>query len=427
MGFQQGLSGLNAAGKNLEVIGNNIANSGTVGFKTSSTQFADVFAASISGGGASQVGLGTEVAASPQQFTQGNITATNNPLDMAINGNGFFQVNQAGTIGYTRNGQFQLDKSGYVVSSTGANLMGYLGDSAGAITATVGNLRVDPSDMPGKSTSSVTLAANLNANDKAIDTATYPWVDPDPSATPPVAANPLSYNSSTSLTIYDSQGISHLATLYFVKTGANTWDTHATVDGFGTPAAVTPSSTPITLTFKADGTLDTTATPASSVAIDLTAINPALGSTFGSSVTLDFNAVTQFGGQFGVNQIVQDGNGKGSLSSFGIGTDGILMGRYSNGLNKKLGQLQLASFPNPQGLQTIGNNTWVMTPQSGSAATNTPGAVGLGLIQGSSVEDSNVDLTAELVNMITAQRAYQANAQTIKTQDAIMQTIVNLR
>lgn len=428
MSFQTALSGLNASSKNLDVIGNNVANSSTVGFKASTAEFADVFAASLSGAGASQAGIGTKLAAVAQQFTQGHITTTNNPLDVAVNGKGFFVLSNNGARSYTRNGQFQVDKNNNIVTSGGLLVQGYQVDNTDpanpVITGKLGNLTVDTKDQNPHATNAATVGANLDANSKILpdpaDLTATTWVPPDPSATPPVLVKQKSYNSSTSTTVYDSLGNPHVVGMYFIKTAANTWNVQYTIDGSGVAAAGGPS----VLTFTSAGVIDS-GTPPSGTSVTFT-LPPTLGATM-PAVDFKFDSMTQFGSKFGVNSLTQNGYASGSLAGFSIGKDGILQGRYTNGQTRTLGQLALANFANPQGLQNLGDNQWAESPNSGTALIGSPGSSGLGLLQSSATEDSNVDLTAELVNMIVAQRAYQANAQTIKTQDAIQQTLMNLR
>lgn len=433
MGFQQGLSGLNASAKALDTIGNNVANSGTVGFKNSVTQFGDVFAASLSGAGTAPIGLGTKVAAISQQFTQGNITVTNNALDTAINGGGFFQVSDASnTVSYTRNGQFQLDKDGFIINAQGMRLNGITANAAGAIAAgsPIGPLRLfDPTQSltgapqaTGTSAAGTGVQANVNLDSR------QPII---PTTTLFNFADPTTYNQTTSSTIYDSLGNAHTYSLYFKKTAVNTWQVYSTVSN---PAGATPTFTDLsaggtavqqTLNFSTTGTL-TGYTPTAQ-AITAAQLGYPAG-VAAMSFNTDFTGSTQYGSNFAVNSIAQDGFASGSLSGFSIGTDGILLGKFTNGQSQTIGQVQLAIFRNPQGLQPIGNNLWAVTPDSGPAISSAPGSTGqFGVLQSAALEDSNVDLTAELVSMITQQRAYQANAQTIKTQDSILQTLVNLR
>jgi flagellar hook protein FlgE len=421
MSFEQGLSGLNAATKSLDVIGNNIANANAAGFKTAVAQFADVYANSQAGAGSTAVGIGAQLAAIAPQFSQGNITTTKNPLDVAINGPGFFRMNDNGAIAYSRDGEFHLDKSGYVVNSGGNRLTGYTVDPNGNIVpSSPVDLQLSSAAIPPLPTSKVDATLSLDAR------ATVPLT---PVFNP---TDPTTYNNSTSVSVFDSLGNPHVMSLYFVKTAAaNTWDINANVDG--TPVAnidigAGPGN-PLPLTFNGSGAM-TSAMP-TNVSINLNGVAAALGTTNGAtsplSMTLNLTGTTQFGTAFGVNSMDQDGYGSGRLSGVGISADGVIQGNYSNGQAKNLGQIVLVNFNNDQGLRAMGRNLWGETPDSGVPLTGVPGSGSLGVLQASAIEDSNVDLTAELVNMITMQRVYQANAQSIKTQDAVLQTLVNLR
>lgn len=402
MSFQQGLSGLNAAAKNLDAIGNNVANAGTVGFKQSQAQFADVYANSLTGAGGSQIGIGVQLAQVAQQFTQGNITSTNNPLDIAINGGGFFRMENNGEVTYQRNGQFQLDRSGYIIGANGANLTGYTANASGVLsTGAPAPLFVSTTSLPPQQSSEVTAQLTLDSTKTPLVSANFDQNDP------------TTFHNATSVSIYDSLGNAHTLQTYYVKTASGTWDVFASVDG----AAATSVGT---LAFNADGALTTAMPLSSSVAVTTGATTP-------FTVDIDYTGTTQYGAPFSVDKLVQDGYTAGRLAGFSVGNDGIILGRYTNGQSAVLGQVVLASFANPNGLKPIGNNMWAETSESGSPLVGTPDSGNLGVLQSSAVEDSNVDLTAELVNMITAQRVYQANAQTIKTQDAVMQTLVNLR
>ena len=408
MSFQQGLSGLDAASKSLEVIGNNVANASTVGFKQSQAQFADVFANALTGSGSSSIGIGTKISNVQQQFTQGNITNSNNSLDVAINGGGFFRMSDNGAITYTRNGQFELDKNGFLVNAAGNQLTGYAANASGVLQkGSAVPLNISTADLAPQVTSQITGLLNLNSSDTAF--AAAPAFDP---------TDPTTYNDSTSVSVYDSLGNSHTLQSFFRKTGAGVWDVYTTLDG--TSTTVLPAAT-ATLTFTGTGV-----SPA--VVPNPAPINAAV--TTGAAalaMTLDLSGSTQFGSAFSVNSLSQDGYASGKLSGFSFSDDGTIVGRYTNGQTSTLGQVVLANFSNPNGLQSLGNNAWAESATSGAALVGTPNTGGLGVLQSSAVEDSNVDLTAELVNMITAQRVYQANAQTIKTQDQVMQTLVNLR
>lgn len=407
MSFQQGLSGLNAASKSLEVIGNNVSNASTVGFKQSRAQFADVFANSLINAGSSQIGIGTKIQNVQQQFTQGNITSTNNPLDIAINGSGFFRMINNGTITYSRNGQFQLDKNGYIVDASGKQLTGYGVNSSGVLsTGAPTGLQINTADLKPTVTTKVTGTVNLDSRKSA------------PTTTPFNPADPTSYNDSTAVTVYDSLGNSHTLQSYFVKTGAGTWDVYTTADG--TSTTILPAAT-ASLTFTTAGTA-----PTSSPATITVGFTPPSGAG-AVSLTMDYSSSTQYGSAFSINSLTQNGYTSGRLSSFAAGPDGIITGRYTNGQSATLGQVIVAGFTNPNGLQSLGDNAWGETSTSGPPLMGAPNTGSLGVLQSNATEDSNVDLTAELVNMITAQRVYQANAQTIKTQDQVLQTLVNLR
>ena len=406
MSFQQGLSGLNAAAKDLDAIGNNVANASTVGYKAERAEFADVFANSLSGGGGVQVGIGTKVAAVQQQFSQGNIETTSNPLDVAINGAGFFRLSTNGTISYSRNGQFSLDRNGFLVANNGARVTGYPADVNGQIVASTPiDLQLSLANIPPRTTSTASLALNLDSR-----------------ATVPTSAfnvsNPASYNSSTAMTVYDSQGNSHTLTTYYVKTGSNTWDVYGAADGTLLNGGAVMGS----LNFGAGGLLPADVTMSASIPLTNGAASPLT-----IPLTYPASDMSQFGVDFAVNKLQQDGYTTGTLAGFNIGNDGTILGRYTNGQSRAQGQIVLANFVNPQGLVAMGNNQWTESADSGQPLVAAPGAGTLGLLQSGALEDANVDLTQELVNMITAQRVYQANAQTIKTQDQIQQTLVNLR
>ncbi len=447
MSFQQGLSGLNTSARALDVIGNNIANSTTVGFKSSEAHFADVYAASLTGGSGLQVGIGTTLSAVAQQFTQGNISTTNNPLDIAINGNGFFRLSNNGSISYSRNGQFHLDKSGYFTNDQGLRLTGYPASQDGTIQAqnpaelqlTAGLLKLSPvatGQSVGGEYAGIRMSVNLDsrANQKT-------W-------TPPTGAipniDPAMYNYTRAVSIFDSLGNPHTMSFYFVKTAtAGEWEIYGNVDGTLSDGAgdVPNLSTPITVTFDSNGRLtdvNGTAVPPSgavpdlALSVDLANVATNLGRPdWGATSPLTFNmnlgGTTQYGAAFSTDRLLQDGYSSGNLSSLGIGADGVIQGRYSNGQTRNIGQMVLASFQNPNGLANVGGNQWIETSVSGQPTVDVPGAGQLGAVQSNAVEESNVDLTAELVKMITQQRSYQANAQTIKTQDQVMQTLVNLR
>lgn len=411
MSFQQGLSGLNSSSKALDVLGNNIANANTVGFKSAEVHFADVYANSLSGGGASQVGIGSTISGIQQTFSQGNITATNNPLDISINGGGFFRMNQSGEITYTRSGQFHLDNAGYIVNDATMRLTGYPADANGVISASSPvDLQLSASQIPPRATSAA-LAGNLTA---ALNLDSRQGV---PAVTPFNFANPQTYNYSTALSVYDTLGVSHTMTMYFQRASAGgPWNVYGTMDG------ATPQAFPAALAFNTSGVL-TTAMPL---------VLPSWALTTGAATpwspgSMDFAGTTQYGSASSVDRLTQGGYATGSLTGLSVAGDGVVQGRYSNGQSRNLGQVVLATFANPNGLQSLGNNQWALTSDSGPELVSAPGTGSRGVLQSASIEESNVDLTKQLVDMITQQRNYQANAQSIKTQDQILQTLVNLR
>ena len=420
MGFQQGLSGLAAASASLDVIGNNIANANTYGAKTSRAEFADMYANAVSGT-SSAIGIGTKVAAVAQQFTQGTITTTDNPLDVAINGSGFFEVSdKSGAISYTRNGEFKTDTSGYIVNDQGQRLMGYPADATGTIipgTATA--LQMPTAGLTPVVTSTISMQMNLDATQAVTVPA---------AGAPIVFSDPSTYNNATSQTVYDAKGQSVALTYYFQKASTDTWNVYVAANG--TPIATDAGGNPspsTTITFPANG--GTPTAPVGTVALNIPSVTNSVGATTVpiSGIALDVSGATQYGSAFGVTALNQNGYAAGSLTGVSFESNGVITATYSNGQTKPAGQLEIATFANPQGLQPTGGNAWVQTAASGGPVVGVPGSGNLGVLQAGALEESNVDLTGELVNMITAQRDYQANAQTIKTEDQIMQTIVNLR
>lgn len=422
MSFQQGLSGLNGAAKSLDTIGNNVANASTVGFKQSQAQFADMYANSMNRSGNSPVGIGVAVANVQQAFTQGTVTTTNNPLDIAINGDGFFRMQGSLTDAsplYGRNGQFQLDKDGYIInpSERGAYLTGWSGTVTGGDPVP---LQIDTSNIPATETTGVKTKLNLDSRATA------------PTTTPFSATDTTSYNSSTGVTVYDSLGNTYNVQTFYVKntaasTATNTqWDVYSTVGGAPYPAIVAPATTQAkigSLNFDNSGTL----VPATSVIPPLNLTAQAGASFKPAGISLSYTGTTQTGAAFAPIAQSQDGVSPGVLSSFAIGKDGKIIGSYSNGQTKTLGQVLLVNFANPNGLQPLGNNLYTAGPDAGQPLIGVPTTGQFGLLQARAVEDSNVDLTSELVNMIVAQRIYQANSQTIKVQDSVLQTLVSMR
>ncbi|MGB3836068.1 flagellar hook protein FlgE [Castellaniella sp.] len=426
MGFGQGLSGLNASSQNLDVIGNNIANSGTVGFKSGSATFADVYASS-------RVGLGVQVASINQRFTTGIVSTSGNQFDMAIDGaKGLFVVTQPnGATLYTRNGQFLADKDHKIVNAQGQQLMGYApgGTNLIGMTVPVGNIAP-------QATSTLTNKVNVDSNAPVIVEGTRPF-DPN---------DGQSFSKMTPLTVYDTLGNEHTVEQYYVKRAVsgvapnevNNWDVYVKVDGnivnAGTGAIVPPPVPPAVVTanfyppanqleFDKEGRLNpATATYTLNYTVPVTggvAAEPLV-------INVSYGGSTQFGGSYS-QDFVQNGFATGEYASMSIGSSGELIANYTNGAKQTMGTLALADFANLQGLQPVGGNAWAETANSGQPIVGTPGSNGLATIKGQAVEESNVDMSQELVNMIIAQRTYQANAQTIKTQDQILQTLITMR
>ncbi len=405
MPFRIALSGLNAATADLNVTANNIANSNTAGFKLSRAQFADVFAAGSTDFRTNQVGNGVRLSKIAQQFAQGSISFTDSNLDLAVSGSGFFTLHDPSGYTYSRNGSFSVDRNGFVVSDKAQRLQVYPALAGGGFnTGTLSDISLQTTQSPPQATTSGTVGINLPA-----------------SAAPPAVAvfdptNPLSYTNSTSTAVYDSLGNLYTGTYYFIKAAAtNSWDVALTINGTQV-GGLTP------LTFSATGQL---LTPAGG-AITFPAFTPPSGA-LPINITSNFGNSTQFGDQFAVNSLTQDGFASGRLTGIDIDASGVVFARFTNGRSTQLGQLALSSFPNPQGLRQLGDTTWGETFDAGNVIRGTPGSASFGLIQAGALEQSNVDLTKELVNMITAQRNFQANAQMITTSDQITQTIINIR
>jgi len=405
MSFNIALTGLNAANEDLSVTSNNLANSATVGFKGSRTEFADLFSSGQQGVAATSVGNGVAVSEVAQQFTQGNIETTGNTLDLALSGNGFFVLSDNGALKYTRDGEFQLNSAGDIVNSQGHALQAYPPLANGAFnTGGLANISLNTNESPPQATTNAAITANLPAN------AQQP-VDPLFS---PTDAN--SYNNTTSLTVYDSLGAAHTASLYFIKGAvANNWNVQLYVDG-------TAVGTPQALSYSSSGTL---VAPASGQ-VAFPAYTPATGA---APLTMNFSfaKTTQFGGNFAVTAVQQDGFTTGQLTGINVDSTGVVQAQFTNGRSVDLGQIALANFANPQGLAQLGAATWAATNESGAAVNGVAGNSGFGSLQSGSLEESNVDTTAALVEMITAQRDFQANAQMIQTENQVTQSIINIR
>ncbi len=404
MSFRIALSGLNAASNDLNVVANNVANANTTGFKSSRSEFADVYASFAGGLGSGQIGSGVRLSNVAQQFGQGNVDFTDNTLDLAISGQGYFILSDSGTQIYSRAGAFGVDRDGYVVSGTNQRLQVYDALTNGTFnTGALTDLRLSSADSPPQATTEIETLTNLPGN------ATAPTA-------PFAASDPTSFNHSTSLTVYDSLGAPHVSSLYYVKTAnPNEWNVHAVIDGNNVGGANT-------VQYSNTGSI---VSPANGI-ITLPAYTPTTGAA-DINMTLNLAESTQYGDQFGVNALRQDGYSTGRLSGVEITEEGVVQARFTNGQATPLGMIALANFSNDQGLQPIGNTSWAESFASGPVIRGQAGTSSFGVIQSGALEASNVDLTEELVNMITAQRNFQANAQVISTNDAVTQTIINIR
>ena len=405
MSFSQAVSGLGAASSNLDVIGNNIANSATAGFKSSTIAFADMFAGS-------NVGLGTKVAAVIQNLNDGATTTTSRGLDVALSGNGFFRMTDtSGAVYYSRNGQLTLDENRNLVNTQGLKVTGYPVSGTPPTVQTGANpvaLSIPTTQMSARATTTGSLVANLNST-SAI-----------PTVTPFSASNADSRNAKSTMTVYDSQGNDHTLDMYFVKTADNNWTVHAIDSTTGTSAG------DFTMAFDNSGKL-TGINGGTGSTVNLT-INGSNGAAAGQTISLNMlGSLQQNTGATTFGNPAQDGYAPGDLTSYAINDDGTITGSYSNQKTQLLGQIVLASFSNPEGLQSQGDNVWSATSSSGQAAIGLANTGTYGSLTSGALEASNVDMSKELVNMIVAQRNYQANAQTIKTQDQILNTLVNLR
>lgn len=479
MSFNIALSGVAAAQKDLDTTANNIANVNTVGFKESRAEFGDVFAASLLGGGRTKVGDGVVTQEVAQQFSQGSLQFTNTALDLAITGNGFFVTVpdlSSQDFTYTRAGQFKLDEDNFVVNSAGDHLLGFPVNSDGS-SSSIALSTTEPVQIPDSSgnpsaTTTVNLKMNLPAGDGALNPNDF---DPTNTAT---------YNASTSITIYDSLGESHIQTYYFIKDQnsavGNEWLVVTSLDGDfydyanidGTdPADPTaaagagdnwvgfnstldgPNGTSITngvhavrMTFSSGGDLTTITAPdgntfpGGGTNLQYPTTIPFSGITSGADVTqttsLNFNLdttgigsnePTQFASSFEVTSLEQDGLPVGRLTGIDIGPDGLVRATFSNGTSEPISRIALARFSNEQGLTQNGNASWKESILSGEALAGEATTGTFGDINSSALEQSNVNLTTELIDMIIAQRNFQANSRALEINNALNQTILGIR
>ncbi|HLF98177.1 MAG TPA: flagellar hook protein FlgE [Methylococcaceae bacterium] len=429
MGFTTALSGLNSAQNMLSVTGNNIANANTAGFKQSRSEFADVYATSLGGVSSTTPGSGSKVANVAQQFDQGNLEFTKNSLDLAISGEGFFvladNVQDINTRVYTRAGNFHVDKDGYVVNNTNNPLLVFQPNGTtvqeGFSQGILQPLQISTSQGIPEATANISISVNLDAS------APLPALPFDPTTNPP---DTDSYNYTASINVFDSLGDTHTLSSYYVKTAVNSWNVYTYFDGAAldfdptTPAVADPSQ----LEFNGSGAMVTVGVPlpATDNPISFTGITLTNGAD-PMALTVDYTGSTQFSESSSVNLLTQDGLTVGRLIGIDIDTDGVVFARFSNGAAQTMGQVALMRFPNPQGLSKLGDTTWAQSAGSGAPIPGAANTGNFGAIQSGALENSNVDLAEQLVKLIIAQQYYQANAQTITTENQITQTLINIR
>ncbi|MBF0032792.1 MULTISPECIES: flagellar hook protein FlgE [Citrobacter] len=406
MSYEIAATGLNAVNEQLDGISNNIANSGTVGYKSMTTQFSAMYAGTQA--------MGVSVAGSAQSIsTGGSMVSTGNALDLAINDDGFFVMcDSAGNISYTRAGSFVTDKNGYIINASGDYLQGYPVDDSGTLqTGTVTDIQIKTGNIPAQATDSMTFTANFDASDEIIDR------DGDPSATPPVDGvdfdpnNSDTYTDSYTTTVYDSLGNEHSVSQYFTKTADNTWEVQYTFDG-ETQSGVPPT------TLKFDQNTGKLTSPTTPQTITFTTDEAAP-----ISMTIDYSDCTQYGSDFSVTTNSATGYASATQNGVQVDDDGKVYATYSNGERMLQGQVVLATFPDENGLEAVSGTAWVQTGESGTPLIGTPGSGSCGTLSSGMLESSNVDITNELVNLMTAQRNYQANTKVISTSTQLDQAL----
>ncbi|AKJ41386.1 flagellar hook protein FlgE [Pragia fontium] len=391
MSFNIANSGLNAVTEQMNSISNNIANSGTVGYKSSRAEFSSIYAQSQP--------LGVSVSGVTQSITRGgDITAGTNPLDLAISGNGFFVVHDSsGATSYTRAGYFGFDKEGYIVNNTGMKIQGFPVDGSGNLqVGTVSDLQISTGSIPAKATDSLNFTANFDAQAK------------EPVKSPFDPADKDSYNHSYTTQVFDSLGREHTMTQYIVKTNENEWQVHYSVDG-------TSVGSPVDIKFDQNGAM---LEPLGNVMVDC----PIAGAQ-DLNIAVNYGGSSQYGSGFSVSNNSSSGYASAERTGVQVDKDGTIYATYSNGERMLQGQLVLANFTNPNGLSPSNGTSWTQTSASGNPVLGTPGSGLLGAVQSYALEGSNVNLTAELVNLMTAQRNYQANTKVISTNDSMMQSL----
>ncbi len=422
-----GVSGINAEGEALGVVGDNISNSNTVGFKAERAIFADMLGHSVTAGTPSGLpGSGVMMSQIEQMFTQGSLSNTGVGTDLALSGDGFFVV--SGTVDgvagqfYTRAGQMKIDNAGDIVNPDGMKLQGYKALPGGTFAAAVSTMQVGTSALPPQVTTKMQVTANIDAN-SAVPTLAFDIANPSSTS-----------NFSTSMQVYDSLGNAHSVDVYFAKTAANAWDYHAVVDG-GQLAGGTPGQNVEVgagqLDFTTNGALNTVTTgTAISASFNGATANQPISLNFGTSIAAGgtgLDGTTQFASPSSVSSQSQDGYASGDLAGVSVDGNGVVKGVYTNGQKLAVGQLAIAKFRSNEGLGRAGHNMWIATRESGDAALGVASSGGRGAVSSGALEQSNVDLATQFVDLIAHQRAFSANSKTITTADEMLQEVVNLK
>lgn len=419
--FNTGVSGLHAAGSSMSVVGDNIANAGTFGFKSSRAEFQDLLSSSLKGiDGGDQVGSGVRLAHVTPQWVQGSISRTANITDLALNGNGFFMVDAPFGKGYTRDGSFHFDKDGNMVNGDGYNVNGFAADDKGKISNQLAPIHLGNTTIPATPTGDITVSMNLDSRE---DIKQFDPTKPDKTS-----------NFNNSLTVYDNVGTAHIVTMYFNKTADGAWDYHALVDGAeaqGGKAGTMIEMAAGKLKFNDKGQLMEEVESKSS-------FNFSKGAAQGQKISFNFgkslkeggnglDASTQYGSRSTVARHTQNGSSAATLASMSFNDDGVLTAVYDNGVQRDIGQVAVAKFENNEGLFKTGKNLYKETRRSGQAALGKPGADGRGEVYSKSIELSNVDVATEFINMMAAQRNFQANTRTLTTSDQMLQEVLNIK
>ena len=419
--FNIGVSGLHAAGSSMSVIGDNIANAGTFGFKGSRAEFQDMLSKSLKGiDGGDQIGSGVKLAHVTPKFNQGNIQRTENITDLAINGNGFFTVDAPGGRGFTRDGSFHFDKDGHLINGDGYKIMGFQANESGEISQKMGNIKLGNTTIPATATNEVNVSMNLDSREQA-----KVFNPQDPSNTS---------NFNTSFSVYDNVGSQRLVTVYFNKVNDGQWEYHAMVDGAdaagGQPGTLVEMGKG-KLNFNNKGELQEEVT-------ELNSFNFNNGAAPGQQINFNFgksiaeggtgkDAATQYGSDSSVARHTQNGSSAATLSSLSFNDEGVLTASYDNGDQRDIAQIAVAKFENNEGLFKMGKNLFKETRKSGQGALGKPGDDGRGEVLAKSIELSNVDIANEFISLMGAQRNFQANTKTITTSDQMLQEVLNIK